>query len=583
MSSQQRNKQKAGSSPPQTSGMRNGRRNTVTSPRWRPRGQNRRNFNPGRRTTRPNNNAQLDTGWFHCGSGEIGTATAAVVLQQTVLHPTNFQGTPYFDMTNNYCTRVEEMISFQLRCTTATTTGARLGVILINDPSWNNQTMTRELALSMIANGKGSEVTVTNTTTQTRNFKPGSKRLSNSSPPEGANFYGYASGLLVVVLLDPPVAIGGSGVLKWDMMMRLHLSVAEPVAGFGSFASGTGTDVEPTEVSFSIHLQAAALDTTPAAGTWRNDHTGTTWLAGGWYMRFPSSRPKVLIGDQGQTDGITVTGTPLTFAVYELATTAGEWENNDGERHVPYYFVTWHEPGSGVVQVVGFRKEHKNYAIDQAKGSTGAIPHGAELCFRYTTQHMEEAHWKNLFNFSLNMAVSFQIGNLEDSKDTLYTLNFKLVTKTNSSKPVWSDNRTTILQNPEVGVGDNGTTMPTALFEDEDDDDQVDLGFQEAASCASSRNSDGNRQRSFMDTSNSGLITSLLILNGSIQRLSQLMLNLNLDQLEIGSNLSAAFEQTQATSNINSIASQSPMPQTLEELWMHAPPSSPDWTHSTQF
>lgn len=531
----------------------NNNNNTNTKQRFR-----RRNQRPGRVVTTGSRSCKQSTPWFVVSSGEISTKAEPGVLYQIQLHPANMPDTPYQRMCTDWLMRREDRIQVQLRCTTATTTGTRIGFVVLNDPSWQNQSMTKQLCLSLIAGRMGSEYTVTQTQTQQRNFTvPTTTRfLSNALATN--NQTGCSSGVLVLYLLDAPVAIGGDGVLTWDLMIRFDLTLSGPCANFIGFATGggdepgpgPGPDPTPTPTSsFTISFLAHVAHDPIQPGVWLNSHTGDFWLAGGKYLRFPDSRPSQVFMDTNitsTTGDITVTGMPLTFAVYKCSVVA-EGQTNDRTPYPIVYWTTWHEPASGLVQLVGFKSSDYTYAQNMANKQEGTIPHGHQLCLKYDAA---EIKWQDIFKITIYAATSLKNG-MNNGTDTQYHLTFSCVYKSKYSTNVWK-NTNRVLDNPQVGLPDSAVTAnidPTALDNSEDSDqeyddvvdadlceefarnviseaeeegdDEVDAGFRVAARYASSHTSDGSKKRNISCLcfgTSSRLPTTLTTLMSPIER-----------------------------------------------------------------
>lgn len=437
---------------------------------------------------------------------------------QAQMHPASFPETPYSRACHDFTQRVERKIQLQLRCTTATTTGCRIACVVINDPTWNDQEPTYELVQSMVANGRGCEFTVTGTQTFQRNFHVETTTRLLSNAMSGGNTTGISCGVVVVFLLSPPVALAGDGTFNWSLQMQVVLDLHGPTAGFMEFAQSGNVVPSPAVTSWSLTLTKAAADANIPENWW-NSHTASAWLAGGCYIRFPAAQPTT-------EDTITFTGTPCLYAVYQCNAATRGWMNNDSQVGVVGYIVTWEEPSSSVQQWVGFRPGDLKYARAQAVGHTGAIPHGKEMCARYQT--LNNTKWIDIFALpTTNGGLTHTWGN-EDR----VVISFTMVYSCKYTKPVYTADKTVMnmAQWAEAQAALQGAVARMALdpepavvdFDDcasSDDDfapqegtgahptspspfpgeleDQADLGFRLAASCASSRSSDGSRQRRF--------------------------------------------------------------------------------------
>lgn len=400
--------------------------------------------------------------------------------------------------------------------------------------------MTREIMLSLIANRMGSEYTVTSSTTQQRNFRvPTTTRTLSNSTSNTNNQIGYSSGIVCLYLLDSPVALTGTGALKWDLMIRFDLTLIGPCSGFLDFATsgGSGPDPGPTPgptptptSSFTITMLASHADDIMTDGVWLNNHSGDSWLAGGYYLRFPDTRPSQVVADAQDGRDIVITGNPQCFAVYRCSVVA-QGMTNDQIEYPIVWWATWHDVASKVIQVVGFKSSDKNYAQSQVRKEEGAIPHGHQLCLCYTTQQAAALRWKDVFKITLWDAFSYATNSLTNDLDTNYQITFTLVYTTKYTTPVYP-NTNRVLANPTEGLGDteaSGFTLRQMIDDFTDslelDDcpepasevaegisqtptnDEPDAGFLLAANCASSHSSDGSKQRSFSCQASASLET----------------------------------------------------------------------------
>lgn len=212
----------------------------------------------------------------------------------------------------------------------------------------------------------GTMVTATGTTGRAARFTvtTSTDKMSNSKPTMGS-WVGHAAGILVVYLLDPPHALQGDQGLTITVMARVDMTVYNPMPGFLAWADEEKPS--PTPQGGTLQQKVSSVGGTIPA----NNHTGTAWLAGGMYWQLVS----------GSTWSTDLTGELWVYAVYTSSHHPYNWENNDKAKFDPRYLVTWHEPSSGVIQMVGF----VNYATAQAQaaGHTGMVPHGAELALQY--------------------------------------------------------------------------------------------------------------------------------------------------------------------------------------------------------
>lgn len=448
---------------------------------------NNNNPNRARRVTRPpRGGTRVSTPWFTAASGTIHSDSPPGSLFQCILHPSNFQDTPYSRFCSDYLLRREDRVEVQLRCTTATTTGARIGFVVVTDPNWQNATPTRQLVLSLIANGNGSEYTVTQTTTQQRNFRVRTTTRMLSNSVATGNTTGISSGTVIFYLLDAPVAITGSGVLQWDLMLRLDMTLFSPCASFGDFSQGDIVPGPHTDAGFQIVLSAGASDDPMTENTWINSHTGDAWLAGGFYFRVPGTRPSQLLnGDPNNDVSVAITGNVQTYAIYTCSV-AVYGETNQKHPHPIKYWVSWHEPTNNLLQFVGFDSNHLSSARQMALKQEGGIGSDIQLCLFYDRKPMPK--WKEVFKIMLWNAITVALTGVSNSVDTIYTISFNLLETTKYSKPYYNTADDYEIVDPQNGLSD--TLARSARLA------EVDAGFPPAASCASSRSSVGSRRSS---------------------------------------------------------------------------------------
>lgn len=340
--------------------------------------------------------------WWLMGQFQVSSTTPSGPLELMVLHPTTFPGTPYAAMCMHHTHRIEHRWELNIEITTATTTGARVAVFALPDPDWNPGTIPPEMVWGSCLNGMGTLATVTGTGQHRSRFvmTTSTRRLSNAVPPT-SNYLGYAAAVIVVYLLEKPIALTSTGALTITVMARVSMQVVNPIPGFLAFATapmpGPGPEPHPTTAAWSIQI-ANSKATTNIPSTWYNSHTGSAWLAGGIYLKLPDTRPTS--GDY------IVSGNPRGFTVYTLTVNATNWHNNRGTTRTPKYFTTWYEPLSSVCQIVGF--EQLENAINQAKGETGLIPSGVESCLIYSGTPKS---WSTYF--TLNVTGANTIGFVE--------------------------------------------------------------------------------------------------------------------------------------------------------------------------
>lgn len=355
--------------------------------------------------------------WWLLGQFQVGATTPAGPLELVVLHPANFPNTPYSAACMHHTHRVERQWDLKIEVTTATTTGARVAVFALPDPDWNPNTITPDMVWGSCLNGMGTLATVTGTGQTTSRFRlrTATNKLSNAHPNE-RNYLGYSAAVLVIYLLERPIAVTGQAVLTVSVLARVDLEVYNPIPGFLAFNSdqppGPGPGPAPQPTAWSITIPKAKL-TANMDNTWYNSHEASAWLAGGIYLKLPPTRPT------GATD-VKVTGDPKSFAVYSATVEAIGWHDNRGHIKTPKYFVTWREPASSVNQIVGF-EEFEN-AANQARGETGLVPGGAESCLIYSgTPGKWSDYWAVPAN--VDVTISFVQQMLTSSSGSIYSGN----------------------------------------------------------------------------------------------------------------------------------------------------------------
>lgn len=346
---------------------------------------------------------------------------------QVMLHPANFSGTPYAALCAHYTQRREVNWRFQIRVTCATTTGARFCFMVVNDPAWDQNVMTKEMATNFVTNRRGLEVTVTSTATVTRQFSvQGATRHLSNAPPAENNALGYSGGMLVGFLLDPPVGITGPAVLNWQLSAQVELDLFNPASGFVDFATGSNQDLPVHHASFQI---VVGNTDTAIPDTWRNSHPASSWLDGGWYLKIPPTRPV-----QVSTADLSLTGTVLTFAIYSCSAAATNWQNDYQQEEQPRYFVTWHEPAANNLMIVGFNDLQAARA--QAGGHTGLLHHGQECCLHYNwPSDTNQQKWT--FYFTFPPANLFRLSGQNSNSSGI--LAYSLLEQTKSSQPYYPE------------------------------------------------------------------------------------------------------------------------------------------------
>lgn len=303
--------------------------------------------------------------WFVLGEASIDASTPPGVLFQLVLHPSVIGG-PYRDVCANYTHRRERW-EVAVHMTTAVTTGARIGCAVLQDPSLTSQAITPDLLRGLCMGQLGRFCDTSGTSSETKLTTSTSQKLSNASPT-AENWVGYSQGVVVLGLVDPPIAVQGTSVIRCTVMGRVDLQPEGPLAGFMAWEGTTPGPPTPGGAAWQLQVTHRTDHFT------LNSHPGTAWLAGGEYWD---------IFDGGFTGGIHVLTGIYYYAVYVSDHLGEDWENNSSQRFDPHYYVTWAEPGAYRCMLVGFTSLRD--AQRQADGETGAVPSGVELCISYSS------------------------------------------------------------------------------------------------------------------------------------------------------------------------------------------------------
>lgn len=331
--------------------------------------------------------------WWLLGEFTVTANTPPGTVERLLLHPEMFPDTPYYSQCAHHTHRRERRWELQIRVTTASNTGFRAAVLILADPYSTTQNLPSSLIWSTVMQKRGAIATSTGTGTTTARLQVPNTTglLSNASPPPGS-VVGFATGTVVVHLLDPPIGIAGDNRVSITVLARVELSVFGPMSGFMSWSSqptpGPGPGPSPAEVAFTVTVP-------PANNILLNNHMGSAWLAGGMYWRFPDA------------PGSDWAGEVKCYAIYQPTEHEPyDWEDNNQTKKYPQYIVTWEEPGSAVMQFVGF--EDFEQALHQASGHTGIIPGGAECCISYRdTTVTWQSRWRGLTGSST--AISFTL------------------------------------------------------------------------------------------------------------------------------------------------------------------------------
>lgn len=310
--------------------------------------------------------------WWLMAELKVSSNTPPGPLEGIVLHPTLFPDTPYATQCAHHTHRKEQWWELDIRVTTAANTGFRAAVLFLADPRMAHVKLPSQLVWSAVLNRTGTLATSTGTGQHRTKFHVPSTTpmLSNANPDPtlGNNLVGFAAGMVAIQLLDPPIGLTGDSQVNITILARVNLQLIGPITGFMSWTvtpppgPTPGPQPQPTGSSFSWTVSATGSMAL-------NDHTASAWLAGGYYLKIES-------GNRG------ITGEVWSFAIYQIENhPPKDWEDNDSVVKQPEFLVTWEEPGSPVLQVVGF--QFYQDAWNQAAGHTGKVPHGAELCIRY--------------------------------------------------------------------------------------------------------------------------------------------------------------------------------------------------------
>lgn len=289
-----------------------------------------------------------------------------------------------------------------------------MAVIALPDPSFNNYMIAPELVWGAVMNRRGTMVEASGRTGRRTAFRiqTSTTTLSNASPPE-SNMLGYSAGILILYCLQPPIAVNTDTELAITVMGRCLLQCLNPVPGYALFQTPIhhqGSTVAPGAApAWVLEVDATNTNNT-ISDKWIGYHYGGAWLAGGYYTEWYNwggNAPKYNSSSSGQSfeqsDGVSIWGRPLRMAVYTSDLTFPYWEDNDKSKKVPRYFVTFVNAIHHSVNIVGFQLlEH---AMMQARGDTGMVPHGAELCLRYD----KKPKWKEVYPESggTRLAVKF--------------------------------------------------------------------------------------------------------------------------------------------------------------------------------
>nr|QIS87953.1 MAG: RNA-dependent RNA polymerase [Somov virus] len=327
--------------------------------------------------------------WFVIDTFDISTSSRTGPLGEYWLHPLAMPNTPYAAKCQNCTHRVERRWSFRIYVTTAATTGCRVGCLALPDTNYIQGTISSAMVWGAIANNRGTMVDSSGNMAKTSTFGiSGSTRaLSNSDPPDNHNMMGYANAILIVFLLNPPIAITSTTTLSCTILGKCDVMCLNRLPGYLAsqapmFQPTVGDQGGPPDWMLVIDQ---AYYPNSVLGTWSTSHTGDAWLAGGFYFVFYKS------GEHAPNE---VRGEPRIGSVYTTDAKLPPWETNNNMFAAPIYFAIFRHP-SGYDYLVGFT--NIDWAGAQASGNTGMVPSGAELCIKYRTQ----PKWGDMFTGNL--------------------------------------------------------------------------------------------------------------------------------------------------------------------------------------
>lgn len=310
-------------------------------------------------------------------------------------------------MLANCTQRTERCWQFQAFITTCTVTGCRLGLVALPDPGYDNSTeITPQMVWGAVMNRRGTMVDASGVRGTRTMFaiRTPTSHLSNATPQQPNNMVGYSAAILILYCLSPPIALHETVTLNATVLARCHLRCTNPAPGFGLYQLPlyhTDPQIPPgarpqwiLEVASTAYNQSSATST---EGMYKQGfvdyHNGGAWCAGGWYFQFYGwGGPAPNSPSSGSY--VTIYGQPHRMAVYKCEVPQLPWEDNDSKRKIPKYFASFTNPITYDAKLIGFQTlEH---AMMQARGDTGMIPHGAELCIRYN----KTPTWKESFPHS---------------------------------------------------------------------------------------------------------------------------------------------------------------------------------------
>lgn len=329
--------------------------------RARATGRQRRNTAPRR------NNPGRWTQWFVAASGSVTGASPAGVLETVILHPGSFPGSPYATTCAQYTHRTEHHMQLKIYCTAASTTGCRFGATIIADPY-----MTTQPSLPMIwarlASGEGTMISASGNTTGSSisSIRGSTTRLSNSNIPPSENTLGYASGKLVIALLDPPIGLSTNTNLQWTALLRLNMSHHNPTPGYMNYEQSSTTTLPPQQ---NVTNVTGDMPVVNLANSSVHDG-GRYWDTTGGMVPPPA---------QG--------------VIYTMSIEAKNWELEGSGSGTPMYFVALppDSTGGNANLIAGY--DSFQNALAAAQNRYSSIPNGHQ----YFISRTGTATWANRF------------------------------------------------------------------------------------------------------------------------------------------------------------------------------------------
>lgn len=366
--------------------------------------------------------------WFTVTEGTLNGGTRPGVLEEIWLHPQNFPNTPFGASCSNHTHRREHHWEFRMYITTASTTGVRLAITALTDPTYQGG-ITASAVWALVANGTGSYMDSTGRGQRGYLAIRGSTTsLSNAVPP-GQNWTGFASGCAIVYLLQAPVGITETTSITYTLLARVSWAPLNPLPGF--LTSQGETPFNPTPppqptpgqpADWALWIQSSSSNYTlgqrdQMPPLYVLNHTGDAWLAGGYYFAFPPqpTNNTLATGTSGTTINVQFRGTAGNFTtarVYNADTMITDWVNNFQQLGSPHYFVIYRGAISGTYSLVGFSNYEQ--AKRMADGDTGAVASGQQLALDY----LAYPSWLRLLGHEIPITSS---GNVILRFTTVYT------------------------------------------------------------------------------------------------------------------------------------------------------------------